>query len=141
MSEAKHTSIEQWIEKEATEAFSDNYEQEIIKEAFNELLTYLGLSGIENPREWVELLKQNPSKRDFEEVKSSLEGCQCNLADMGDELDSAKNEITKLQAELKQAKAEAWEKGYESRVKFIDDYFGTKTNIELPEPTNPYKGE
>ncbi len=42
---------------------------------------------------------------------------------------------------VKQAKAEAWEEGYESRVKFIDDYFGTKTNIELPEPTNPYKEE
>jgi len=122
------TPIEQWIEKESTEAFSDKYEQEIIKEAFNELLAYLGLSGIDNPREWVEKAKEQVPT----DLASFLPKVVSETKNILNELKviNLTNEVTKLQSELKQAKAaksEAWDKG-----------FHEKPQLNIPVVTNHY---
>jgi len=61
------------------------------------------------------------------------------------------SEITKLQSELKEAKAEAWQKGVDDCSNYLgeyDHYIGLTEELLLPEeiespimPTNPYKEE
>ena len=132
------TPIEKWIEKESTEAFSDKYEQEIIKEAFNELLAYLGLSGIENPREWVEKAKEQVPT----DLASFLPKVVSETKNILNELKviNLTNEVTKLQSELKQAKAaksEAWDKGFMSGKNYVESSMSCDEGVRLPE--NPYK--
>jgi len=132
------TPIEKWIEKESTEAFSDKYEQEIIKEAFNELLAYLGLSGIDNPREWVEKAKEQVPT----DLASFLPKVVSETKNILNELKviNLTNEVTKLQSELKQAKAaksKAWDKGFISGKNYIKNNINYNKNVRLPK--NPYK--
>ena len=106
----------------------------------------LGLSGIDNPREWVKLMKghkeitgfQTPSElAAYEKGRNDEEKVMVKF--IGDWQPNETNsvlgqlladKITKLQAELKQAKAEAWDEGRDSTFR-----------SDTPNPENPYKEE
>ena len=47
------------------------------------------------------------------------------------------HEIAKLQAELKQAKAEAWDEGFKSGKNYVESSMSCDEGVRLPE--NPYK--
>lgn len=106
----------------------------------------LGLSGIENPREWVEGMKihkditgfQTPAELTaYEKGRNDEEKVMVKF--IGDWQPNETNSVigqlladknNKLQAELKQAKAEAWDEGRDSTFR-----------SDTPNPENPYKGE
>ena len=136
------TPIEQWIEENRNKCYpkqkgitnTESNKSMAKKVAFTrgckELLTYLGLSGIDNPREWVEVTKEERVEAHVSFWKEKAENNQwrCN---------QLQSEITKLKSELKQAKAEAWDEGYKSG--YSD---GVTFDIEFTnedKATNPYK--
>lgn len=115
----------------------------------------LGLSGIDNPREWVKLMKghkeitgfQTPSELAAYE-KGRIDEEKVMVKFIGDWQPNETNsvlgqlladKITKLQAELKQAKAEAWDKGFMSGKNYVESSMSCDEGVRLPE--NPYKGE
>ena len=149
----------------------------------------LGLSGIDNPREWVKLMKghkeitgfQTPSelaayekgRNDEEKVMVKFIGdWQPNetnsvigqlLADKNNKLQAElkslqefneviirerdwqlevvvpdlENQIEAVRAELKQAKAEAWDEGFKSGKNYVESSMSCDEGVRLPE--NPYK--
>ena len=115
------TPIEQWIEESRNKCYpkqkgitnTESNKSMAKKVAFTrgckELLTYLGLSGIDNPREWVEVTKEERVEAHVSFWKEKAENNQwrCN---------QLQSEITKLKSELKQAKAEAWDECVETYV-------------------------
>jgi hypothetical protein len=97
------------------------------------LLLYLGLSGIDNPREWVEVTKEERVEAHVSFWKEKAENNQwrCN---------QLQSEITKLKSELKQAKAdkaEAWDEGFKSGKNYVESSMSCDEGVRLPE--NPYK--
>ena len=142
MSEAKHTPIEQWIEENRNKCYpkqkgitnTESNKSMAKKVAFTrgckELLTYLGLSGIDNPREWVEVTKEERVEAHVSFWKEKAENNQwrCN---------QLQSEITKLKSELKQAKAEAWDEGFMSGKNYVESSMSCDEGVRLPE--NPYK--
>ena len=144
------TPIEQWIEESRNKSWpkqkgitnTESNKKMGKKVAFTrgckELLTYLGLSGIDNPREWVEVTKEErvESHVSFWKEKAENNQWRCN---------QLQSEITKLKSELKQAKADkadAWDEGILDWSNFLDAYASTPLGDKIPdEPTNPYKEE
>lgn len=113
--EAKHTPIEEWIEETLeTKGFSGKDVEYGFKRGCIDLIEHLGLQGIENPKLEIEALRL----------------MQSDYATKTADLIIAQNEVTKLQAELKQAKADAWDEGYEATFK-----------SNTPNQINPYKEE
>lgn len=93
----------------------------------------LGLSGIDNPREWVEVTKEERVEAHVSFWKEKAENNQwrCN---------QLQSEITKLKSELKQAKAdkaEAWDEGFKSGKNYVESSMSCDEGVRLPE--NPYK--
>ena len=140
MSEAKHTPIAQWIEESRNKNYDYGFNNSMSKKVSYtrgclELLSYLGLSGIDNPREWVEVTKEERVEAHVSFWKEKAENNQwrCN---------QLQSEITKLKSELKQAKADAWDEGILDWSNFLDAYASTPLGDKIPdEPTNPYKEE
>lgn len=177
MSEAKHTPIEQWIEENRNKCYpkqkgitnTESNKSMAKKVAFTrgckELLTYLGLSGIENPREWVEKINQsaailplmegminflndvknegksftsriNMLENENDAVDIVLWACPADVAgnpiqrimDLANERNQLQSEITKLQSELKSAKAN---NRAEELLSLIDEESIIDRNIKL----------
>ena len=132
------TIIEQWIDGKSKQFNLDSHSLASVQIACKDLLLYLGLSGIDNPREWVEVTKEERVEAHVSFWKEKAENNQwrCN---------QLQSEITKLQSELKQAKADkadAWDEGILDWSNFLDAYASTPLGDKIPdEPTNPYKEE
>ena len=127
------TIIEQWIDGKSKQFNLDSHSLASVQIACKDLLLYLGLSGIDNPREWVEVTKEERVEAHVSFWKEKAENNQwrCNQLQSG---------ITKLQAELKQAKAdkaEAWDEGFKSGKNYVESSMSCDEGVRLPE--NPYK--
>lgn len=82
------TPIEKWIEKNRKMHWVAYYT------ACHELLTYLGLQGIENPKEWVEKMKKYDKKLEWQKVLDKIDLDKMNFEGKCKML---KAEVTKLQ--------------------------------------------
>ena len=135
MSEQKHTPIQEWIKGESYNWYkqamiNSNHIADIVSyiDGVKAVLNHIGLSDIENPAEWVRILKEERVESRVSYWKEKAENSDWRYKEL-------QTENERLKAELATSKFQAWDEGY--RNGYVDGIFSDLEPIQRAE--NPYK--